>query len=66
MSRPALLLMFLFTQALAHSGHDAPTPHVHAGWEAVMLLALIAACAIFWAVRRRSHRRRGRRDRAAY
>ncbi len=35
MSRVALFLLVLFPvcSALAHSGHDAPEPHLHAIWE---------------------------------
>ena len=44
MSRVALFLMVLFhlSFAMAHPGHDAPEPHLHAIWEVVLLVALIA------------------------
>ena len=60
MSRVALFLLVLFhlSSASAHSGHDAPEPHLHAIWEIVLLVAVIA---VFVAIRiRRSslHRER--------
>ena len=41
---------------LAHPGHDAPEPHLHAIWEVVLLGAAIAACALI-VFRRTSSRR---------
>jgi NhaP-type Na+/H+ or K+/H+ antiporter len=58
MSRLALLLVFLFTRALAHPGHDAPEPHVHALWEVWVLLGLVVVWAVAYIIRRRSDRRR--------
>ena len=46
--------------ALAHPGHDAPEPHLHAIWEAVLLVAAIAACALI-VFRRTSSRRRAKK-----
>ena len=43
MSRVALFLLVLFPvySALAHSGHDAPEPHLHGIWEVLLLVAVI-------------------------
>ena len=58
MSRGALVLVVLFhlSSAMAHPGHDAPEPHLHALWEAVLLVALIALFVVI-RTRRRSLRR---------
>ena len=44
MSRVALFLAVVFrlSSATAHPGHDAPEPHLHAIWEVVLLVAVIA------------------------
>ena len=41
--------------ALAHPGHDAPEPHLHFVWEVVLLVAVIAACAVILIRRTSSH-----------
>ncbi len=63
MSRLALtvFLSFYLPAALAHPGHDAPEPHVHAIWE-VLLVALIAVFLVIQIVRRKSSQRSERKD----
>ena len=61
MSRVALFLVVLLhlSSAMAHPGHDAPEPHLHAIWEVVLLVAVIV---VFVVVRiRRSPLRRERK-----
>ena len=59
MNRVVLFLVSsLYTcLALAHPGHDAPDPHLHSIWEVVLLVAVIAACAVILIRRTSSHRR---------
>jgi len=59
MNRVVLFLVAsLYTcLALAHPGHDAPEPHLHSIWEVVLLVALIAACAVILIRRTSSYRR---------
>jgi hypothetical protein len=58
MSRVALFLLVLFhlSSAVAHPGHDAPEPHLHAIWEIVLLVAVIAVFVVI-RIRRSSLRR---------
>jgi len=58
MSRVALLLLVWFhlSSAGAHPGHDAPEPHLHAIWEIVLLVAVIAVFVVI-RIRRSSLRR---------
>ena len=62
MSRVTLFLLVLFPvcSALAHSGHDAPEPHLHAIWEAVLLVAVIGVW-VMTHIKRTSSRRRERK-----
>ncbi|HVF15266.1 MAG TPA: hypothetical protein VNA21_00075 [Steroidobacteraceae bacterium] len=56
MSRVAAMLLVVFLMcgtALAHPGHDAPSPHLHALWELVLLVAVVAAFFFIYFVRRR-------------
>lgn len=59
MNRVVLFLVATFYTclALAHPGHDAPEPHLHSVWEVVLLVAVIAACAVILIRRASSHRR---------
>ena len=59
MSRGALFFVVLFhlSSAMAHPGHDAPEPHLHAMWEAVLLAAVIGVWVVThikrtWSLRR--------------
>ncbi len=58
MSRLALIAFvpFYLPAALAHPGHDAPEPHVHAIWE-VLLVTLIAVFFVIQIVKRKSSQR---------
>ena len=58
MNRVVLLLVASLYTCLvqAHPGHDAPEPHLHSIWEVVLLVALIAACAVILIRRTSSHR----------
>jgi len=60
MSRFAWVVFVLSTDVLAHPGHGAPDAHFHAG-PMVVLAVLMAACAIFRAVKF-SRRLRDRRQ----
>jgi hypothetical protein len=62
MSRVALLLLLLFPvcSALAHPGHDAPEPHLHALWEAVLIVAVIGVW-VLTHIKRKSSRRHDRK-----
>ena len=60
MRRMALLLLVVFTEALAHPGHDAPEPQLHAAWEVWLLLGLLAVGMITRTVRQRSRGNRAR------
>jgi len=46
--------------ALAHPGHDAPEPHLHAIWEVMLLVAATGAYVVIF-IKRRSSSRRGRK-----
>ena len=67
MSRVALLLVVLFyvSSAMAHPGHDAPEPHLHAIWEVVLLVAVIGVCVVIY-IKRASSRRRERKRSAQF
>ncbi len=56
MSRLALIVFvsFYLPAALAHPGHDAPEPHVHAVWEVLLLGALIAVWCVIRTAKRQS------------
>jgi len=60
MSRAALFLLVLihFSSALAHPGHDAPEPHLHAIWEVVLLVAAIAVFVVILITRSSLRRER--------
>ena len=62
MSRVTLFLVvsLYVCSALAHPGHDAPQPHLHAIWEVVLLVAAMGACVVTF-IKRISSRRRGRK-----
>jgi hypothetical protein len=62
MNRVTLFLVVLLhvSSALAHPGHDAPEPHLHAIWEVVLLVPAIGACVVLF-IKRTSSRRRGRK-----
>jgi uncharacterized membrane protein YeaQ/YmgE (transglycosylase-associated protein family) len=55
-----LVIALYMSSALAHPGHDAPEPHLHAIWEVVLLVAAIGACVVIF-IKRTSSRRRGRK-----
>lgn len=61
MRRAALMLFVLSSlcwPALAHPGHDAPEPHFHALWEALLLVALIAVWLVIRIAKLKSSQRR--------
>ena len=62
MSRWALLVFvsFYLPATLAHPGHDAPEPHLHAIWE-VLLVALVAVFLVIRIVKRKSAQRGARK-----
>ncbi len=62
MNRVALLVLvsLCVCSAWAHPGHDAPEPHLHAIWEVMLLVAVIAACVVIF-IKRTSSRRRGQK-----
>ena len=62
MSRVAWFLVVSFTvcSAMAHPGHDAPEPHLHAIWEVVLLVAVIGVWVVTY-IKRASSRRRERK-----
>ena len=62
MSRVTLLLVvsLYVCSALAHPGHDAPEPHLHAIWEVMLLVAAIGACVLIF-IKLTSSSRRGRK-----
>ena len=61
MRHTVLLLLVVFSEALAHPGHDAPEPHLHAAWEVWLLLGLLAVGVITRTVRQRSRGDRARK-----
>ncbi len=63
MNRVAWFLVVLFHlgSALAHPGHDAPEPHLHAMWEVVLLVAVIGVWVVTH-IKRASSMRRESKD----